>query len=115
MTRRLININSRPFSGLSIERESIEVTPANGLWHLLSFAVPALAVGALTALTAKWLWRAEFRAHSWVRLSVVCCAASAIGFAASVAWIGQDGRMAGYAALLTGATLSAWWLARRSR
>lgn len=86
----------------------------DGLWHLLSFAVPALAVGALTALTAKCLWRAELRAISGFRLSVASGAASALGYAAIVAWLGQDGRMAAYAVMLTSSTLSVWWLARRS-
>jgi hypothetical protein len=90
------------------------VTPLSGLWHLLSFAVPALATGCLTALLAKWLWRAEFRTVKLVRLGAVCCAASVFGFACCIAWLGQDGRMAAYAVMVICCALSTWWFARRS-
>lgn len=89
------------------------MTFSNGVWHLLGFALPALVVAGLTALLAKWLWRAEFRAVGLVRLGAVCCVSSVLGFACSIAWLGQDGRMVAYAAMVLCCALSTWWVARR--
>jgi hypothetical protein len=91
------------------------VTPWLGTWHLLGLLVPALAVGALTALFAKWVWRTELRATPLLRLGITSCAASALGFGTYLVLLRQDGGMAAYAAMAGCSALSLAWLGRRPR
>ena len=90
------------------------MTPLSGAWHVLGFAVPAVAVACLSAVIAKWLWRPEFRATTLARLSGTASACSALGFTCSVAWLGHDGQMAAYAVMVVCCALSIWWFARGS-
>jgi hypothetical protein len=90
------------------------MTFLDGLWHWLGFAVPALAVGGLTAMLAKGLWRPAFRGISPYRLAAVCGAASVVGLAGATLWFGQDGRMAGYAIMVLCSAVTAWWYAKGS-
>lgn len=85
----------------------------DGLWHLLGFIMPALALGCLTAGLAKLLWRAEFLGVSWVRLATGSSVASALGYACCIVWLGQDGRMIAYAVTLACCATGTWCFARR--
>ena len=87
------------------------MTPLLGTWHLLALAVPALVVGSLTALLAKWLWHRELRATSLLRLATASCAASALGFGVCLALLRQDGGMVTYAVTAGCSALGAAWVA----
>jgi hypothetical protein len=77
-----------------------------GTWHLLGLLVPALTVGGLTALFAKWLWRTELLASPLLRLGILSCAASVLGFGACLTLLRQDGAMAAYAVMAGCSALS---------
>ena len=89
--------------------------PLDAVWHLLNFFAPALAVGCLTPLMAKLLWRAELRGRSFVTLSLWTSAAAAVGLVAALVVFGRDGRMAGYGLMVAAAALSLWWAGFHAR
>ena len=88
------------------------MTFSDGLWHVLGLIMPALWVASLTALLAKWWWPAELRGVGGLRLCAVCTSSSVLGNALCSAWLGQDGRMLAYAAMVLCCALSTWWFAR---
>jgi len=90
------------------------VTPLLGFWQLMSFAVPALVVGGLTALIAKQLRPGEFRATTALRLGVVSSTASALGYLGSVVLLRHDGMMTAYAAIVVCSAVSVVCFARRA-
>ncbi len=79
------------------------------LQHLLSFALPALGVGAIVALAARWMlpqrpgWWRSFVLNSAVGLAVL---------AAGLWYFGRDGKMATYLALVA-VVATTQWLAGR--
>lgn len=90
------------------------MTPLLGFWHLMSFAIPALAVGGLTALVAKRLRPGEFRATTALRLGAASCTASALGYLCSVVLLRHDGMMTAYAAMVLCSAVSVACFARRA-
>lgn len=90
------------------------MTPLLGLWHLLNFAIPALAVGGLTALIAKRLRPSEFRATPLLRLGTASATASALGYVGSVVLLRHDGMMTAYAAMVVCSAVSVACFARRA-
>ena len=91
------------------------VSPLLGTWHLLGLVVPALIVGGMTALFAKWLWHRELRAAPLLRLGITSCAASVLGCGACLALLRQDGAMAAYAVMVACSALSVAWSCGRPR
>lgn len=84
--------------------------PIDLLVHIANFAAPALAVGALLALAARW-WPAARRRPWWLHGAVN----SAVGLAvlAGGLWFyGRDGKMATYAVLVLACATSQWLLLR---
>ena len=83
--------------------------PLDALWHVANLFLPALGLGALTAAAAKLLWRRELAAVGFKRLAVPACAACAAMVLAGLALLGQDGKMATYAAMVVACVLTLWW------
>jgi len=87
--------------------------PLDALWHLLNFLAPAVGVGVITAILARLFWRREMRAAGFVRLVAWACGGCAAGLVAALILFGRDGKMAGYALMLTGGSLALWWAGLR--
>ncbi len=82
----------------------------DALLHLSGFAAPALALGLLMPLAARWALPRRPAARYRVQAAVVFAA----GLAALVAGLvlfGRDGKMGAYAALVLAAATAQWALA----
>jgi hypothetical protein len=91
------------------------MSPLDGLWHLLNFVAPALATSGVASFLAKGVWRRRLRTLGLARLWAGAATSSFVCYAAAVILLGRDGKMAAYAALVTGCALSLWWAARGTR
>jgi membrane-associated PAP2 superfamily phosphatase len=83
--------------------------PLDALWHLLNFAYPAVALGAIAAGLAKLLWRRELAARPWRVLARDTAIACGLVLVAGLVIFGRDGRMATYAAMVAACALTLWW------
>ena len=83
----------------------------DGLWHLLNFFAPALAVGALASALTKVLWWRELKSVPWRRLAAWAMAASSVVLVTGLVWAGRDGKMATYVAMVVGCAIGLWWAA----
>jgi hypothetical protein len=83
--------------------------PLDALWHLLNFAYPAAALGAIAAALAKLLWRSELAATAWWRLARDGAVASTLVALAGLVAFGRDGRMATYGGMVAGCAMALWW------
>ncbi len=75
----------------------------------MNLFVPALALGALAPALAKLLWRSALAARSWWGLAWPAAALNTLLTAGGLAWTGQDGRIATYAAMVVATALTLWW------
>ncbi len=87
--------------------------PLDATWHLLNFFAPAFGVGLIAAGLTKLLWFRALRAASWWRLGLVASAAGAVALVAALVIFGRDGKMAGYALMLTACAAALWWAGLR--
>lgn len=78
--------------------------------HLLNFAAPALALALLLPWAAQVLIRKSPRA--WWQQVAVNSLAGVLALGLSLWWLGRDGKMAAYAALLLAVASSQWLLSR---
>lgn len=83
--------------------------PLDALVHLLNLFLPALGLAALAALLAKWLWRRELAPVPWLKLAAPAAALGMLATLGGLIILGQDGRMATYAAMVVLCALSLWW------
>ena len=87
-----------------------------GFWsllnHLLNFAAPAAVVTLLLCPAARFFWRKEPAALAWTAQAAIVFVVGCAALLASLWWLGHDGRMAGYGALVL-ASASAQWLLLR--
>ncbi len=83
--------------------------PLDALWHVLNFAYPAVALGALSAALATLVWRRELAAKPWRLLARDAALAAGVVLVAGLVWFGRDGRMATYAAMVAASSLTLWW------
>ena len=88
--------------------------PLDAFWHLLNFLAPALGVGVITAALARLVWWRELRCVSYARLALWAVAGCAVGLLAALIVFGRDGKMAGYALMLAGGSLSLGWAGLRT-
>jgi len=84
--------------------------PLDAVWHLCNLFLPALALAALTAAAAKLLWRRELAGVAWRRLAAWPALANAGTVLAGLVWLGRDGAMATYAAMVAVCAITLWWL-----
>ena len=87
--------------------------------HWLNGLSPALGVASLLSLTAGWLWRGQLAGTAWQRWGVTTVAA-VVTLLGGLAWLGQDGAMRTYAALVVVCATVQWlflrpWLRLRRR
>ena len=83
--------------------------PIDAFWHLSNLFLSALLLGALAAALAKLLWRKELAAVAWKHLAGPACAASAAVVLAGLVLLGNDGKMATYAAMVAACAVTLWW------
>ncbi len=81
--------------------------------HLLNFAIPVLAVGVLVALVSPFLYRKRAVARSWYAQAAINFVVGLLTLLAALAFFGNDGKMAAYAALVLVVASSQWWAMRR--
>ena len=87
--------------------------------HWLNGLSPALGVAGLLTLAASWLWRSQLAGTGWQRWGVTTLA-GVLTLLVGLAWLGQDGAMRTYAALVGGGATVQWlflgpWLRLRRR
>jgi hypothetical protein len=85
----------------------------DAVWHIINFLGPALGTGVLAASFAKLLWRSELGSAGWLRLCLLASGAAAAALLAGLVWLGHDGRIATYAAMIGATALSLWWVGFR--
>jgi hypothetical protein len=85
----------------------------DGLWHLLNFFAPALGIGLFASLAAKMLWRRDIKGTAWWRLWLWSSLWAAVVSVGGLVWLGRDGKMATYAAMVLVCALSLWWVGFR--
>lgn len=74
------------------------MAPLDFLIHLLNFFLPAFVVGTLVALVSPWALKRSTPRSLW-RQSALNAAAGAVALLAGLAFFGNDGKMATYAAM----------------
>ncbi len=80
------------------------------LIHLLGFAAPALVLGLLLPLAARWLLPAGgLVTRYWPQAALVALAGLA-ALLAGLWFFGRDGKMGAYAALVAAAAVAQWLL-----
>ena len=77
-------------------------------WHLANFALPAVAVGALTAALCKLFWRRGLARTRWFTLAWQASAAGLAVLVAGLVITGHDGRMTTWAALVLACAAVPW-------
>ena len=85
------------------------------LSHLAGFAMPALAVALVLPLAARWLFKKRVHSAAWWAQIVVNLAVGLAVLAGCLWWLGRDGKMLAYAALVLAVATSQWLLARAWR
>ncbi len=89
------------------------MSPIDAFWHLTNLFAPAWCVAALLAAMLKLVWRREAAGLTWRRLLTWGGVGGSLAIVIALAWLGRDGRTAGYGLLLLGISLPQWWLLRR--
>jgi hypothetical protein len=84
------------------------MAPLDFLIHLLNFILPAVVVGALVALVSPWVLQRRAPRSLW-RQSALNAAAGAVALLAGLAFFGNDGKMATYAAMCALVATCQWW------
>lgn len=84
--------------------------PLDALWHVLNFFVPALGLGLLGSAAVKLLWRHELKGVAWRRLAFWTVGAGAMTLLAGLVFLGRDGRMTTYGALIVVSAAVLWWI-----
>jgi hypothetical protein len=79
------------------------------VWHLLNFLAPAVGLGALSAALAKFVWRRDLRAVTWLRLALWSSAAAMLALVGGLVVLGRDGKIASYAVMVLASALALWW------
>jgi 4-hydroxybenzoate polyprenyltransferase len=81
--------------------------------HLLNFATPALVVGVLVALVSLFFYRKRAAARIWYAQVAINFVVGLLVLCAALAFFGNDGKMAAYAALVVSVASCQWWALRR--
>jgi uncharacterized membrane protein YdcZ (DUF606 family) len=83
------------------------------IFHLLNFAIPALAVGILVALVSPFIYRKRAVARSMYVQAAIHFVVGLLALGVALVFFGHDGKMAAYAALVLAVATSQWWALRR--
>jgi hypothetical protein len=82
------------------------------LLHLLNFVAPAAALALLLPLLGRLFVRRQAALLPWWAQVLVNFVVGVGALLAALWWLGRDGRMLGYAALVLAVASSQWVLAR---
>lgn len=85
--------------------------PLDALWHLFNFLLAPIGLGLLAAALCKLAWWRALKSTPWTRLAGHAIGAGILIQIIFLVWLGRDGRMLTYAALVVGTALSLWWTA----
>ncbi|MFG6487623.1 hypothetical protein ACG04R_13150 [Roseateles sp. BYS78W] len=86
------------------------MSPLDAFWHIANLFAPAWGLAALLAAAIKLAWWREAKPLRWWRLWGWGATGGVAAVVISLAVLGRDGRMAGYALLVLGVALPQWWL-----
>ena len=89
--------------------------PLASLNHLLNFAAPALALAVLLTLGGRLFIQKTASAYSWWAQVAINFMVGCAVLAAGLVWLGRDGKMLTYAALVVACASSQWVLLRAWR
>jgi hypothetical protein len=81
--------------------------------HVFNLLFMPLALGAVAAGLAKLVWHQRLSALRWWPLALAAGAVGALVTLAGLAFWGQDGKMATYAAMVLACAGALWWQAFR--
>lgn len=84
------------------------MAPLDLIDHLLNFIAPAFAVGFLCALLGRFGMRQAGKRLAWWAQGAINFVVGVAVLAAGLVILGQDGRMATYAALVVACGTSQW-------
>ncbi len=87
--------------------------PLDALWHLLNFFAPPVGVGLITTVLARLVWWRELRGAGFARLAAWAIVGCTAGWVAALIIFERDGKMAGYALMLTSGSMALWWTGLR--
>lgn len=82
------------------------------LLHLLNFAAPALALAVLLPLLSRPFTKRQVLLLPWWGQMLLNLVVGVAALLAALWWLGRDGKMAGYAALVLAVATSQWVLVR---
>ena len=85
------------------------MSPVDAFWHLANLFGPAIGLALIAPTLAKLLWRHDLRRVPWRGLAWWTLASCASVILAGLAWLGRDGRMATYAAMVLASAAVLWW------
>ena len=91
------------------------MNPLAALNHLLNFAAPALALAVLLVLASHAFMQKTAKPHGWIAPIAINFMVSCAVLVAGLAWLGRDGRMLTYAALVLACASSQWLVLRAWR
>ncbi len=86
--------------------------PLSAAIHLFNLVLPALAVAVLLVLGCKVLMRKRAAARGTLAQVAINFAVGSAIIAAGLVWLGRDGKMLTYAALVLGCATTQWVLLR---
>lgn len=82
------------------------------LLHLLNFAAPALALAILLPLLSRLFTKRQLLLLPWWGQMLLNFVVGVAALLAALWWLGRDGKMTGYAALLLAVATTQWVLVR---
>lgn len=86
--------------------------PLIALNHLLNFVAPAAVLAVLLAPGSRWLMGKSTAALSWWAQAAIVFAVGCGVLAAGLWWLGRDGKLLTYAALVLACATCQWVLRR---
>lgn len=82
------------------------------LLHLLNFAAPALALAILLPLLSRLFTKRQVLLLPWWGQMLLNFVVGVAALLAALWWLGRDGKMTGYAALVLAMATTQWVLVR---
>ena len=86
----------------------------DALWHILNFTAPAFAVAALLSLRGPF-WRSKWHFSGFLRRFVLNTLAGLVALTLGLWFLGNDGKMLSYGAMVLACASCQWCLMRSWR
>jgi len=81
------------------------------VWHWLNLAAPALALAILLPAFSALVLRPRAPLLPWWAQVLANAAVGLLALLAALVWLGRDGKMSGYAALVLALAIAQWcWM-----